>query len=187
MAAFFSDPVPGRPFAMILASLAAGLLYGVSLAWLLEEVSDPSKGEPRLSRRRALIWIGGSTAGLILGGTFLGRIAHRLVGPDTDVTIRAPDEPAPSPIREALPSIPGLSPEVTSASDHYVVDIDLFDPIVEASGWSLTVHGLVDRQLTLSFPELQRRFQLVEKYSVPASRTPLAAPWSAVRSGRGCA
>jgi hypothetical protein len=138
MAASFSDPVPGRPFAMILGSLAAGCLYGVSLAGLLEEVSDPSsdpsKDEPRLSRRRALTWIGGSTAGLILGGTFLGRLAHRLVGPDTDVTIRAPDEPAPSPIREALPSIPGLSPEVTSASDHYVVDIDLFDPVVEASG-----------------------------------------------------
>lgn len=80
--------------------------YGVSLAWLLEEVSDPSKEEPRLSRRRALTWIAGSTAGLILGGTFLGRLAHRLMGPNTDVTIRAPDEPAPSPTREALPSIP---------------------------------------------------------------------------------
>jgi len=166
MAVGFADPVPAQPLATVLVSLAAGVLYSVPLAWLLEDGSDVLAGEPRPSRRRALAWIGTSAVGLVLGGTVVGRFARRLMGPNTDVPIRAPDQPASSPVRPAFPTIPGISPEITSVSDHYVVDIDLIDPLVEAPGWTLSVHGLVDRSLTLTFPELQRRFRLVEEYSV---------------------
>ncbi|MGH2579442.1 MAG: molybdopterin-dependent oxidoreductase [Actinomycetota bacterium] len=190
MAVGFADPVPARPLATVLVSLSGGVLYGVPLAWLLEVGSDVSTEEPRPSRRRALAWIGASIAGLVLGGTVLGRFARRLMGPNTDVPIRTPDRPAPPPVRAAFPSIPGLSPEITRASDHYVVDIDLIDPVVEAAGWTLSVHGLVERPLTFTFPELQRRFLLVEEYSVlTCISNPVGGPlvgnsrWTGVRVG----
>jgi DMSO/TMAO reductase YedYZ molybdopterin-dependent catalytic subunit len=50
-------------------------------------------------------------------------------------------------------------------ADHYVVDIDLQDPIVDASSWRLHVDGLVERPLNLGFEELQRRFALVEEHA----------------------
>lgn len=163
-AAAFAAPVAPRPVIAILASLGAGALYAFSLAWVVE--LSPVARDTDASRRRALGLIGAAALGLAVGGTLLGRISRRLMGPNTDVAIRAPDEPARLPVRPPFPNVPGLSPEITSASDHYVVDIDLLDPVVEADGWAITVHGLVDRPLRLSFLELQRRFWLVEEYSV---------------------
>lgn len=46
------------------------------------------------------------------------------------------------------------------------MDIDIVDPVVEASYWSLSVGGLVEESLELSFADLQRRFRLVEEHSV---------------------
>jgi DMSO/TMAO reductase YedYZ molybdopterin-dependent catalytic subunit len=55
---------------------------------------------------------------------------------------------------------------VTPAGSHYVVDIDLNDPSVDPGDWRLSVEGLVERPLKLSFEDLQRRFPLVGEYAV---------------------
>lgn len=55
---------------------------------------------------------------------------------------------------------------MTPADKHYVVDIDLLDPVVEAAGWTLTVGGLVERPLRLAFSELQDEFPLLEEVAV---------------------
>ncbi|MGH2754428.1 MAG: molybdopterin-dependent oxidoreductase, partial [Actinomycetota bacterium] len=116
------------------------------------------------ARRRALRLGVGGVAGLAVGGGALGWIAQRLGGPDTNVMLVAPAEAAVIPERPSFPDIPGLSPEITSASDHYVVDINLVQPSVEAEGWELEVKGLVDRPVTLDFGELQTRFDVVEEF-----------------------
>ncbi|MGH2526538.1 MAG: molybdopterin-dependent oxidoreductase [Actinomycetota bacterium] len=159
----FLGPVQPRPAGVILASIAVGSLYSVSAAWL---IGAGETAEPDLTRRRALVSIGTAIAGFVVGGEMLGRVARRLAGPNTDVAIRAPDEPAATPRRSSFPGVPGLSQEITSASDHYVVDIDLLDPVVETDDWFLAVRGLVDTPLDLTFSDLQRRFALVEEYSV---------------------
>ncbi|MGH2683404.1 MAG: molybdopterin-dependent oxidoreductase [Actinomycetota bacterium] len=164
--AALADPTPPHPVAALLTSAGAGILYAVCLAWLTEAAPEERHEQLDRSRRRALALVGTAAAAIALGGTALGRLARRLAGPDTDVPIRAPDEAAATPSRPLFPRIHGLSPEVTSAADHYVVDIDLLDPVVEADGWTLTVGGLVERPLTITFSQLQRDFTLVEEYSV---------------------
>jgi DMSO/TMAO reductase YedYZ molybdopterin-dependent catalytic subunit len=82
------------------------------------------------------------------------------------VRIATPASLASPPARGSFPEIAGLSPEVTSAADHYVVDVNLVRPSVEATTWSLAVNGEVRRPLELSFDELQERFEVVEQYSV---------------------
>jgi DMSO/TMAO reductase YedYZ molybdopterin-dependent catalytic subunit len=59
------------------------------------------------------------------------------------------------PVDVQFVSPPGLSPAVTPTTDHYVVDIDLDDPVVSESGWRLVVDGLVERELSLSLSELK--------------------------------
>lgn len=59
-----------------------------------------------------------------------------------------------------------MSPAITSVEDHYVIDIDLHDPVVEAAGWRLSVSGLVERPLELDLAEMQSRFAVVEEVSV---------------------
>jgi DMSO/TMAO reductase YedYZ molybdopterin-dependent catalytic subunit len=55
---------------------------------------------------------------------------------------------------------------VTSAADHYVVDINLVQPSVEADGWTLRVFGEVDEPAEYDFSALQRSFDVIEEYSV---------------------
>jgi DMSO/TMAO reductase YedYZ molybdopterin-dependent catalytic subunit len=118
--------------------------------------------------RRRVIRAGLYTAfGIAAGGTVLGWMARAFTGgPDTDVKLVAPVVPADVPSRAGFPEVDGISSEVTSTADHYVVDINLVQPAVEADGWRLRVFGAVDRELELSFRGLQRRFEIVQEYSV---------------------
>ena len=162
-AAILIDPLRPAAVSSLLVSLAAGGLYAMALSWLAE----PARAEASdRSRRRALIGLGAMAAFVTVGGSGLGRFVRRLARPNTDVSIRTPDVPARVPSRPRFPSVPGLSDEVTSPGDHYVVDIDLLDPVVEADGWTLRITGLVDRPMTLTFAELQSVSPLVEEFAV---------------------
>jgi DMSO/TMAO reductase YedYZ molybdopterin-dependent catalytic subunit len=50
--------------------------------------------------------------------------------------------------------VPGVSPFTTPAADFYRVDISLVTPHIDAASWSLTIDGMVDRPLTLSYDDL---------------------------------
>lgn len=146
--------------------LAVGLYASVARRFLRSLGEMARSGDVDEPRRRVLRLGVGGALGIALGGFGLGWVARRVGGPNTDVTLVAPADPAKMPRRDPFPDIPGLSPEVTSAADHYVVDINLVQPSVEADGWSLKVDGLVDKPLDLTFAELQDRFPVVEEYAV---------------------
>lgn len=184
-----SSTAPMRPAIVptVFVSAVGALLYGVCFDWLTGG-SRPREPITDHGRRAAMAWLAAATLGFIAAGTALGRLARRLVGPDTNVPIRAVDVPARVPERTSFPDIAGLSPEVTAVEDHYVVDIDVVDPVVEADGWTLEVRGVVDRPLALTFFGLQRDFELVEQPSVlTCVSNPVGGPligssrWTGVR------
>ena len=53
--------------------------------------------------------------------------------------------------------VPGVGPFLTPNPDFYRVDTALFVPAIDAETWTLRVHGMVDRELTLDFDELLAR------------------------------
>jgi DMSO/TMAO reductase YedYZ molybdopterin-dependent catalytic subunit len=57
--------------------------------------------------------------------------------------------------------IDGVAPFVTPNGDFYRIDTALFVPQVRTEGWTLRVHGMVDRELELTFDDLLGR-ELVE-------------------------
>lgn len=150
----------------LLAVSASAVLYWWMARVTLRATIDAGPGADE--GRRRILRIGmGSAVGLAVGGAALGWVARKFGGPNTDVPLLALDEPATIPDRaEEFPDIAGLSSEITSADDHYVVDINLFKPSVETKGWTLEVKGLVDRPATYDFESLQRSFERVEQYSV---------------------
>lgn len=155
------------PVATAAVLVAAGGLYGWAAAQLLALVRE-SDGGPDAGRRRALrAGVGGALA-LVTGGGVLGWLTRRLGGPNTDVALGEPTVRAARPDRAQWAAVPGLSREVTTASDHYVVDINLVRPVVEADEWSLRVHGEVAEPLRVGFAQLQRDFEVVEEYAVLA-------------------
>jgi DMSO/TMAO reductase YedYZ molybdopterin-dependent catalytic subunit len=58
--------------------------------------------------------------------------------------------------------VPGVTPFVTRNGDFYRVDTALVVPQVSTEDWTLRVHGMVDRELELTFDELLDR-RMVER------------------------
>jgi DMSO/TMAO reductase YedYZ molybdopterin-dependent catalytic subunit len=144
-----------------------GALYGVAAARFVRLLEETSPGaDLDVGRRRALRMGVGGAVGIALAGGAIGWIARRFGGPDTNVTLVMPDSPAVIGERSSFPEIPGLTPEVTAAADHYVVDINLVQPSVEAEGWELDVGGLVDTPRGFTFAGLQQAFPVVEEFAV---------------------
>src|ERR671919_1510977 len=165
LAALIEPSAQARVLPTTLALCAAAVTYAVVAAGVYEHLSVPQELDS--GRRRALGIGAGTAIAIALGGGVIAWFARRFGGgPDRDVKLVAPSEPATIPDRGPFPDVAGLSPEVTSAADHYVVDVNFLKPSVEAEGWTLTVKGLLDNPLQLDFSSLQRRFEIVEDYSV---------------------
>jgi DMSO/TMAO reductase YedYZ molybdopterin-dependent catalytic subunit len=150
---------------MAIALPLAGAAY-VGVVRLITNVGEPEPAEVDLGRRQALRMGFGGAVALALSGGVVGWLVRKARGPDRNVDLVAAASPAPTPVAGDFPKIEGLSPEVTSAARHYVVDIDLVKPSVEAPGWTLPVTGEVDNPLKLTFASLQESFEVVEDYSV---------------------
>lgn len=102
------------------------------------EAGEPP--EPDWLRRRLLLGGVGALGSLALGGSALFRSGHDH-GSDR-VRADRPAHPDPDP---SLATLPGLSSAVTSRRRHYVVDIDLDDPVVDGDAWRLRIGGAVAR------------------------------------------
>ena len=89
----------------------------------------------------------------------------------------APASPAPAlPVGVDL-RIPGLAPFVTPNSTFYRVDTAIVLPQIPPSSWKLRIHGMVSRELTLTFDELLRR-PLIEDYiTLTCVSNPVGGPY----------
>jgi DMSO/TMAO reductase YedYZ molybdopterin-dependent catalytic subunit len=67
----------------------------------------------------------------------------------------------PFPPRDQL-DVPGLPPFYTPNDRFYRVDTAIFPPQVQAKDWSLRIHGMVDRELSLDFTQILER-ELIER------------------------
>ena len=59
--------------------------------------------------------------------------------------------------------VPGISPFVTSNAAFYRVDTAIVLPQVDPDSWQLRIHGMVERDLTITFDDLLKR-PLIEDY-----------------------
>jgi DMSO/TMAO reductase YedYZ molybdopterin-dependent catalytic subunit len=164
-AASLAGPQDANLALVVAVAAAAAVAYAMTARTAYNALARDDIGPDRARRR--VIGMGlGAAAGITAGGAALGWLARAMGGPDTDVELVSPSVRATAPPREEFPQIPGLSDEVTSAADHYVVDINLVQPAVEADEWRLSIGGEVYRPLEFDFSELQQRFPVVESYSV---------------------
>jgi DMSO/TMAO reductase YedYZ molybdopterin-dependent catalytic subunit len=138
-----------------LLPIALGVIVWTVLLDLLVSTARPSPS-PELSRRRFLLTAGGVTLGaLVLGASsrLLGRsrraveTSRRLLRlPVTRGTV--PDGVAPG---------PDTAPWRTPNPDFYRIDTALVVPAIDPVDWRLRIHGMVDREITLTYAELIQR------------------------------
>ncbi|HEY7814423.1 MAG TPA: molybdopterin-dependent oxidoreductase, partial [Nakamurella sp.] len=101
--------------------------------------------------------------------------------------------PAPTSIDAAdaptdtLDDVPGISPFVTPNTDFYRIDTAFVVPRMTTDEWQLRVHGLVDKELTLSWSELLAMPSIAHMVTLTCVSNPVGgdyvgnATWQGVR------
>jgi DMSO/TMAO reductase YedYZ molybdopterin-dependent catalytic subunit len=122
------------------------------------------EGRSVFGRRRFLV-AGAIAAGVAATTGLAGRALVRramAMASRTAVRIPRPADAAPRAPAGADLGIPGVGPFITPNTDFYRVDTALFVPAVDADTWKLSVHGMVDHPLSITYQELLAR-PLIER------------------------
>ncbi|KQZ09332.1 oxidoreductase [Agromyces sp. Root1464] len=115
-----------------------------------------ASAETGVDRRRFLGWAGGAVAlGALaaLGGYALQAGARAVTAVREAITLPNAASTVTVPAGAEL-GIDGLAPVVTPNAEFYRIDTALAVPAVDPADWSLRIHGLVDREITLTWDEL---------------------------------
>jgi DMSO/TMAO reductase YedYZ molybdopterin-dependent catalytic subunit len=145
-------------------SAGIGVIAGIQvMSWLMQtarrtETADRRAGMPDWSRRRLLLR--GSAIGV---AALAGGVVGRMFGARSSVApAEANDQiPPASEVAAALPAgadlsaeVDGITPIVMPNDRFYQIDTALLTPIVDSATWQLRIHGMVDRETTLTWDEL---------------------------------
>jgi DMSO/TMAO reductase YedYZ molybdopterin-dependent catalytic subunit len=120
---------------------------------------------PDWSRRGFLIQAGA----IALASTAAGLVGRRLLDGGVSTVGGTPATTLPAPVK--LATIPagaelgqdGVTPLVMPNDRFYRIDTALITPSVDVASWRLRVHGMVDREITLSYADLAE-LPLFEQY-----------------------
>ncbi len=150
-----------------------GAVAGASMLWLFVRAlsarpaaqhAEPDRPTPKgIDRRRFFLTAAAGAATAVVAGGAGRAIARRF---DANASRAAVHIPSPT-VSSAPPAgadldVPGLSSFITSNADFYRVDTALLVPAVKAEDWQLRIHGMVERELTLTFDQLMAR-PLIER------------------------
>src|SRR5579859_896798 len=116
--------------------------------------------------RRRFLTPGGAAAATATLGTLAGRmLAERYAVSAARAALRFPRPAVPAPPVPAGADlgIRGLTPFITPNAGFYRVDTALLLPQVDPATWQLRIHGMVRREVTVSFADLLRQ-PLTEAY-----------------------
>ncbi|WP_240641552.1 molybdopterin-dependent oxidoreductase [Nocardioides ferulae] len=122
--------------------------------------ADQVEHRQRRSRRAFVV-----LTALVAGGSAVVALVGRTIGSgrrhveETRRLLRLPGVTEPQvPARARLPEpVEGLTPWVTPAEDFYRVDTALVVPTIEPDAWRLRIHGMVERELLLTYDDLLAR------------------------------
>jgi DMSO/TMAO reductase YedYZ molybdopterin-dependent catalytic subunit len=156
------DPL-ATPFASAISAAAAVLAGIAMLIWLsgslvprpaLVGEGAGSHASTQMGRRGFLALAGAFVA---VGGVlaFLGRYLS------AQVPVAGPGVAIPTPAGTDF-ALDGLTPIVVPNDVFYRIDTSLTTPRVDAETWSLRIHGMVDREVTLSYADLQQMAMIEE-------------------------
>jgi DMSO/TMAO reductase YedYZ molybdopterin-dependent catalytic subunit len=135
---------------------------------------------PPLPERRTFLLTGAGTAGAAAFAYLGGRVlTERASVSQAQASLRIPRPMHPAP---PLPPgsdlrIPGLSPFITPNNSFYRVDTAIVLPEVPPGSWQLRVHGMVARDITITFDELIRRPLTADYITLTCVSNPVAGPY----------
>ena len=156
----------------------------------VEDEEDAAGSQPQPARtaslrvseppRRQFITGGVVAAGAAAVSYFGGRLLSERES--VAAAVRSLHLPPPTTPAPALPAgvdlrIPGLSSFISPNATFYRVDTAIVLPQIPPKSWHLRIHGMVSRELTLSFDDLLKR-PLIESYiTLTCVSNPVGGPY----------
>jgi DMSO/TMAO reductase YedYZ molybdopterin-dependent catalytic subunit len=148
-------------------------------AWRPFETAGRGGLDPAPDRRRFLLG-SAAVAGISLvtyaGGSWLGETSN-VSAIQSALKLPAPAKPAPPLPPGTDLKIPGLSSFITPNGSFYRVDTALVIPEVAPANWQLRIHGMVRKELVLSFEELIKRPLFEDYVTLCCVSNPVAGPY----------
>lgn len=140
-----------------------GVVAGIATFRLLigQLEARPTDAEESWMPRRRFLMLAGLAAAVAAAagaaGKFVGkRIAGAVENRQAFVIPAVADVAAPIPAGVNI-GVAGASTYITSNKDFYRIDTALLVPQLTTDSWELRIHGMVDREMTLSFADLVAR------------------------------
>ena len=168
LAALRQPVVSPGPTALVAVGAAATSWFVLAAAWRLlasastDDGGVPRVGDPRrpdVARRGFLGLVGGT--GVVAVGAAIGARALRVDAPRgavaDPVTLPDPRRALPPPSPAASFDLEGLTPLHVPNDTFYRIDTALSVPRIDRERWELRVHGMVDRELHLTYQDLLAR------------------------------
>ncbi|MET0931317.1 MAG: molybdopterin-dependent oxidoreductase [Aeromicrobium sp.] len=152
--------VLSRPYASpegVFASVAGGVVLMGVLQLLLRENQHAAPDASRRIFLRTAAVIGVAT--VLVGGAgqvLASRHRRRQAIERVRAALTIPSRTVASPAGTDL-AIDGQEPWLTPNRDFYRIDTALQAPLIDPADWTLRIHGMVDRELTLTYQDLLDR------------------------------
>ncbi|WP_327099591.1 molybdopterin-dependent oxidoreductase [Nocardia vinacea] len=140
------------------------------------ESATAAPSSEQLARRRLLGGVVGvGVLALVTGltGRQLAVRANDVSANRAAVRLPAPAEPAASVPAAAELRVSGLTPFITSNSSFYRIDTALTVPQLSTDDWNLHIHGMVDREVTLSYADLAERTPIERIFTLTCVSNPV--------------
>lgn len=164
--------------ARLAAPTAIGLGAAYGLLVLLRRKLDrwqpvntaPTPYGMELNRRSFLVWTAaiGVGAGIAtVAGRVLSGVQAAVQEARDLIHLPLPAKPAVAVPAGADLGVPGLAPYITANDDFYRIDTALQVPVINPDDWTLTVTGMVEHEIKISFADLLAR-PMVERLTTLA-------------------
>jgi DMSO/TMAO reductase YedYZ molybdopterin-dependent catalytic subunit len=140
----------------VLPAAAAFVVAVLLLSWLTDAVRTPA-GPADPGRRRFLLRAGTVAAGAVVVATvgrYVGAGRRAVEDARRAVAVTLSRVRTPPDVEVGVPGVPRWR---TSNETFYRIDTALAVPHVLPTDWSLRIHGLVEREITLTYDELVER------------------------------
>jgi DMSO/TMAO reductase YedYZ molybdopterin-dependent catalytic subunit len=139
----------------------------------------PEPPVPAPDRRRFLV-TGSAVAGAAVVAGLISReltAGHSVDRVRSALRVPRPARPAPPLPPGTDFRLPGLSPFVTPNSKFYRVDEALVLPQVPPSAWNLRIHGMVQKEIRISFRDLLKRPLIEDWITLCCVSNPVGGPY----------
>ncbi|WP_160663751.1 molybdopterin-dependent oxidoreductase [Pseudarthrobacter sp. ATCC 49987] len=124
---------------------------------MASDLAAKDSERPATSRRAFFAATGVTAAASAIaatGGRLLSAARSNVAQARESLQLPAPAKPAPAVPAGVQSKAPGVTPWLTPNNDFYRIDTALSVPEINVQDWELRVHGLVDREIRLSFQDL---------------------------------